>query len=335
MYRRLYRRGQALQQGQLQGKLGLPVAAAIIVRLVEFADGPQQCPASDVSGLPGVGLPGILGVVDDVRAGCLRQQDVAEMLDDLPGKLARVGAAIHRRVDDLQPAGQVVVQHGFDQRAHRPPSGCAQGDFGHLQGDRLGRVGHHLVQQADAVPHGAGALPSDQLQHLRLDAELFRRRDVAQKGGHVHDRHPPKLKRQAAAQDRLRHFFQFGRRQNEDGVVGWFFQGLEQRIEGCAGKAVHLVDDVDLVLPFAGRKGDLVTQLTHVVHASVGGGVDLDQVQVAGLVDGNTVSALVAGPLRRVLVQAVDRLGQQAGGGGLAGAARPAEQVSVADAALA
>ena len=74
-----------------------------------------------------------------------------------------------------------------------------------------------------------------------------------------------------------------------------FFQRLEQRVEGAAAEAMHFVDDVDFVLPLAGREGDLVAQVAHVVDAGMGRRVDLDQVEVAPFVDGDAGGALVAG----------------------------------------
>ncbi len=110
---------------------------------------------------------------------------------------------------------------------------------------------------------------------------------------------------------------------------GRLFQRLKQGIEGGGGEHVHFVDDIDLVTPLVGGKVDLVAQVAHVVDAGVGGGVDLDQVQEAPLEDGLAVRALAAGTGSQVIVQAVDRLGQDARQGGLAGAARPGEQVGV------
>ena len=63
-------------------------------------------------------------------------------------------------------------------------------------------------------------------------------------------------------------------------------QRLQQGVEGGDGEHVDFVDDVDLVAPLAGGEVDLLAQQANVVDAGVAGGVDLDQVEEAGLVDG-------------------------------------------------
>ena len=98
---------------------------------------------------------------------------------------------------------------------------------------------------------------------------------------------------------------------------------------------MDFINDIDFILPFGGGKIDLLAQGAHVIHTGVGGGIDLDQVQEAAGVDLAAILAFVAGALGEVGLQAVDRLGQQAGGGGLAGAARAGEQIRVGYAILA
>src|SRR5690606_37332758 len=95
---------------------------------------------------------------------------------------------------------------------------------------------------------------------------------------------------------------------------------------------MDFVDDIDLVLTLTRRKGDLVTQVAHIIDAGIRRGVDLDQVEKTALINAYTGRALVAGASFRVLVGAVVRLGQQSGGRRLAGAARPAEKIGVTDA---
>src|SRR5690606_8359079 len=99
-----------------------------------------------------------------------------------------------------------------------------------------------------------------------------------------------------------------------------------------AGQPVRLVDDVELVPQLRRRVLDPLAEIANIFDAAVGGGVDLDDVGRAPLVDRDAGLADVAGTLRRVGIEAVDRLGQQPGGRRLAGAAWPAEEVSVRDA---
>src|SRR5690606_39731996 len=68
------------------------------------------------------------------------------------------------------------------------------------------------------------------------------------------------------------------------------FQRLQQRVERRLRQHVHFVDQVDLVLAAAGHVLRVLDQLADVVHAGVGGGVDLQQVDVAAGVDGDRKS---------------------------------------------
>ena len=92
---------------------------------------------------------------------------------------------------------------------------------------------------------------------------------------------------------------------------------------------MDFIDDVDLKLALGRRKIDFVAQVAHIIHAGVGCGVNLDQVEKIALIDTLAVLAVVAGAPGRVFVQAVDRLGQQARHGRLASAARPGKEVSM------
>ena len=70
---------------------------------------------------------------------------------------------------------------------------------------------------------------------------------------------------------------------HEDDVVGRLLEGFEQGVEGRVGDLVGFVEDVDLVLVAGGTVAGGVAKLTDLVDATVGGGVDLDDVDgVAG-----------------------------------------------------
>ena len=109
-------------------------------------------------------------------------------------------------------------------------------------------------------------------------------------------------------------------------------QRLEEGGGGRLGEHVCLVDDVYLAPGFGGRVLHLFPQVANVVDAPVAGGVDLDDVHRPTLVYGRADGAGVV-RFPGLWRQAVHGLGENAGGAGLAGAAGPAEQVGVSDAA--
>ena len=111
--------------------------------------------------------------------------------------------------------------------------------------------------------------------------------------------------------------------------MGWgLLQGFQECVGCLVGEHVGFVDDIDLVAGLCGGEVDLFPDIPDLVDAPVAGGVHLDDVEQAPLVGGGADVAPVAG-VSILGVQAVDRLGQDPGGGGLAGAPGPAEQVGV------
>ena len=97
---------------------------------------------------------------------------------------------------------------------------------------------------------------------------------------------------------------------------------------------MHLVDVEDPELALDRRVLDLREDaLVDVLDLVVRGAVDLDDVERRAGGDGLAGGALAAG-MHRGAVLAVEGLGEDAGEGGLAGAARAGEEVGLRDAAL-
>ena len=102
-----------------------------------------------------------------------------------------------------------------------------------------------------------------------------------------------------------------GRGQHKDGVRRRFLESFEQGVERLIREHVDFVDNVDLVFTLGRRKVDLIAQITDIIHAGVGGRVDLDEIQKTILVDSFAVVTLVVGTLRTVWVETVDGLCQE------------------------
>lgn len=103
---------------------------------------------------------------------------------------------------------------------------------------------------------------------------------------------------------------------------------LQKGVEGGRREHVDLVDDEDRVAAHLGDDPHLVDERADVLDRVVRGGVELVDVERAPLVEGAARFALVAG-LGSVGVEAVDGLGEDAGAGGLAHAARATEEVGM------
>ena len=106
------------------------------------------------------------------------------------------------------------------------------------------------------------------------------------------------------------------------------FQRLEQGVERLLRQHVHFVDQVDLDPPAAGHVLRVVDHFAHVVDAGIAGRVDLEQVDEPPRVDVAARIALAAG-LGGGSALAIQRLGEDAGDGGLAHPARAGEEEGV------
>lgn len=115
-------------------------------------------------------------------------------------------------------------------------------------------------------------------------------------------------------------------------VLGRLLDDLQQRVEPGRRDHVGLIDDVDLVPAARGPEERLLAQVTGIVHATVRGGVDLDDVDGPRPVP-REVTAGLALPARRRCgpLLAVQTPRQDPRTGRLPAPARPAEQVRVID----
>ncbi len=129
---------------------------------------------------------------------------------------------------------------------------------------------------------------------------------------------------------------QLGRRHDKDDSFGRFLKRLEQCIERRFGKLVDLVDDKDLVTVACRVKVNaLDDRLADVVDAGVRGGVDLENVDRAalGYLETRRAHRVDRSGARREVwpggLMAIERLGKQTGGSGLADPSCSREKVCV------
>ena len=258
----------------------------------------------------------------------LRQQQRAQMFRHLAGEHLGVQPPSQQFVDlQKRAAGVARKQRGGEikeELAPRRAQHIAREGEVHLPV----RVGKADVEDAEGVAHRAFGGAGDLVQGL------FRGRaaDAAQHHHHALDHglhaQTPKIEALAAGEDGGGEPLRLGGGEDEHGVGRRLFQRFQKRVERAGGEHVYLVDDVDLV--FGHRRGvlDLFAQIADLVHAVVGGGVDLDDVHAVFLLQLQAHIAFSAGVAVHGM-QAVDGAGKHLGRGGLARAARAAEQIGV------
>src|SRR5262249_22447650 len=107
-----------------------------------------------------------------------------------------------------------------------------------------------------------------------------------------------------------------------------FLQRLQQGVERRGREHVDFVNDVDLVPRPTRPELHVLADVAYLVDAAVAGPVDFQDVHVFAGGDALADLAAVAGR-RRGPTDAVEGLGQDAGGGGLTHAPGPREEVGV------
>ena len=178
---------------------------------------------------------------------------------------------------------------------------------------------------------GAG----DDRQRLGVGVDAFLRAHVGEVRGDLVDGVERELEVLGARADGGRDLQRIGGGEHEHHVLGRFLERLQQRGFRAAAEHVHLVEDVHLLRAAGAEVGDALEQVAHLVDLAARRGVDLDHVERAALGDGDAALALAARIAVVAAIGAVQRLRQQAGGGGLAGAAGSGEEVRMPDPAVA
>ncbi len=252
----------------------------------------------------------------------------------MSGQLHAQAAHIHRLLaqlgDLLQCGDRIPLGDGIADLKEILPVGNARhaADQGFVHSIRNTGAG---IQDGEGVTHGAVRQTADEFGSVGVQVDLLFPCYIKQPPGNVRGGNALKIIALAAGQDGGRDFLHLGGGEDEDDVFRGFLHGFEQGVESRGGQHVHLVDDIDLVLAHGGQVGGLIPQVADVIHAVVGGSVDLGNIQHAAVVHAFADDAHTAG-IGAGSIQAVDRLGKDLGAGGLAGAPGAGEQVGMADA---
>ncbi len=328
---------QHARADQLQLETGRLGAAHLGEPLVDDVGG-----AAQLGGAEGPRLR--LHPLDDVGGGVdeplLRRvghggedHQVAQALQQVGDEAPRVVAALDDPVHDPE-GGRAVpcderLDDGVEQRAVRV---AEQGGRHVVRHTVRAGAREELVHDGHRVTDGPRAGPDDQRQHPVRDRDLLLAADLGEVVAQGAGRHEAEGVVVGARADGPDDLLGLGRREDELEVLRGLLDHLQQGVEALRGDHVGLVDDVDLVPAPGGPEEGLLAQVAGVVHASVRGGVDLDDVDGPRPVPREVLAglALAAGGRGGALL-AVQAAGQDPGAGRLAASARTAEQVRVID----
>ncbi|SBV35169.1 hypothetical protein STPYR_10099 [uncultured Stenotrophomonas sp.] len=245
---------------------------------------------------------------------------------------APVRREIGQRGHHLQQPRAIARGQRIKHRRHLGTVHRTQHRAHHLVAQHATRIGDGLVQQRQAVAQRAIGAARQLRDGTFLEPDLLGAEDAGHLPADLFLVQPLQVELQATRQHGHRQLLRVGGGQQELHVFRRLLQRLQQRVERRLGQHVHLVDQVHLVLAARGHVLGVLDHLAYIVHAGVGGRVDLQQVDVAAGVDVQAGRALPA-RVGAGAVLAVQRLGEDAGDGGLANAAGAGEQEGVVDAA--
>ena len=256
------------------------------------------------------------------------------MEDQLPGEVPVIGAVVGEPLDQVEHGEAVAVRRGArggqEQLAvHEAKQG---GDV--LVAHGLAAEREHLVEQAQGVARAALRRARQPSQRLVRDLDPLPVGHLAQVRDELPRGDQAEVVLLAAREDRVRDLVVLGGGEDELHARGRLLEGLQEGVEGPRGQHVDLVDDPDLEAVPGRVVAGALAQLPDLLHAVVGGPVDLLHVEGGAGRDLRAGGALAArvggGP---VAARAVEGLGQDARGGGLADSARAGEEEGMADAA--
>ncbi len=230
-----------------------------------------------------------------------------------------------------------------DQMREQPPHRAAIGQAqhaAHLFGANLRRafagiapqigMRDRLIEDRQAVAHRSFRGIGDHRERIGLGGDRFLDADLSKMAGEQFGRNALQVEALAARQHRDRHLVHLGRGEQELHVRRRFLQRLEQAVPCLFGEHVRFVDDVHLVARGDSGIAHSLGYLANVVDAGMAGGVHLNHVDMAPL--GNRDAGFTHAARRNrgaalpIGADAVQRLGDQPRGRGLAHPAHPGHE---------
>ena len=299
--------------------------------------GTAELDRAEPRGLGDQALPGVLGHVDQAGGGGVGHggddDEVAQPAQQVLGEAARVLTGLHDLVDHREDRRAVARGERLDHLVEQGLGGEAEQVGGQLVGHaRLARTAEQLVEHGQRVARRPRPGPDDERQGGRLDRHALLGRQLGEVVAQQPRRDQPEGVVVGARADRRQHLVGLGRGEDEAQVRRRLLDQLEQGVEALRGDHVGLVDDVDLVAVAHRCEERLLAQVARVVHTTVGGRVDLDDVHRPRAAAGQLATAVaLAARVRDRSLHTVEGAGEDAGRRRLAAAAWTGEEIGVVD----
>ena len=251
------------------------------------------------------------------------------MLEQVDDEAAEILSLLRQLFDERQRAGGVAVDDEVAEPEQRFLLDGAEELQHRLHRDLVLRRRRELVECRNGVAERPARAARDERECLIGNLDSLAVGDAAQQAHELRQPRPREDERLAARAHRRQHLRQVGGAEDEDEVGRWLLDQLQQRVPGGVRELVRLVEDVDLVAAFGGLEHDSLPDLANVVDAALRSGIHLDHVERGAAGDRDAgVADLVR--RRRGALHAVQPFGEDPRERGLAGAARPCEEIGLA-----
>ena len=298
----------------------------------------RQLRAAEALGLDGEDLPTVSRRRDQPllqgRRHRLDNHEIPQAVQQVDGKAARLVAGLNDIIDQPEQTSLVLIRQGLHGVVQQAQVSHAQQWTGNVvrQAIRAG-TGQQLVQDGQGVTRRAAAGLNDHGVDRVIHVDVFRGHGALQQP--LHGRRGQQAEgivvgtRTNGADD----LFRLRRGEDEDDVLRGLLHHLQQRVGAGGRDHVRLIDDEDAVARLRWGVIRAVPQLTHVLHAVVGGRVELSDVQIARPAGGQRHARIAHATRRgRGPLLAVERAGHDARRRGLSAAARAGKEVRMVNA---
>ena len=186
---------------------------------------------------------------------------------------------------------------------------------------------HGLVEDGKCVTHGSVGLVRHDMERFVIDGHALACRHHTQVLHDIVNGDSVEIIGLTARKYGRKNLVLLRCSKDEYSVCRRFLKGLEECIEGCLGKHVHLVDDIYAVSAHLRRYAHLIHQSLDVFDTVIGSGIELMDAVRASFCERLARFACSAWLHVCRRIRAVDHLRKDTGRGGLSDSARSAEEV--------
>ena len=224
--------------------------------------------------------------VDKRQRRCVRShRQVAQILGKTTYEKLRVETLVAHFLIDKQSGSHIAGDKSIDKPAVVAVVEDIEILDGRLVRDISPRACCNLVENRQGIAHGAVSLAGYHIERRRLGGISFVFRHLHHVLHHIVDGDAVEVVDLAARKDSRDYLVLLRCGKDEDSVCRRLFERFQEGVERLRRQHVHFIDDEHAVASVRRRHEHLLHERLDIVDAVVRGGVELDDVQRAVLVE--------------------------------------------------